>query len=108
MPSSINFGKFVLFVSLCSLVGCGTTRYQMTAEDLSNFKVDCSRVEEQVAFLNGLRTTREEQFGAKFQIRTFGPFTADYQARRDTANGLNNWWINTNLREIYKRCATPF
>lgn len=98
----------MLCASLCSLVGCGTTRYQMPAENLSTFVPDCSKAEQQITWLDSLRTTREEQFASQVHVRTQGLFTNGYQARRDTANGLNNWWINTNIREVYKKCAVSF
>jgi hypothetical protein len=80
----------------------------MPAESLSTFVPDCSKAEEQINWLNSLRTTREEQFGAQLQVKAFGPFAKDYIGRQDTAKGLNNWWINTNIREVYKKCAVSF
>lgn len=86
------------------LTACGTTRYSMTAEQMSTFKPDCSRAREQIEWLNSLRTTRDERLGGAIQVKIFGPFASDYQHRVDNANGLNEWWITTNMKEVYNKC----
>lgn len=77
----------------------------MPAEHLSKFVPDCSRAEQQIIWLQSLRTTRDERLSAAVNVQTFGLLTRDYQNKRDTANGLQNWWVDTNIREVYKKCA---
>jgi hypothetical protein len=96
----------VLLVSLSSLSACGTTRYTPSAEQLSEFKPNCAIARQQVEWLNSLRTTPDEQLGSRAQVKLFGPLTSDYQYRVDHGRGLTNWWINTNIKEVYNKCAT--
>ena len=77
----------------------------MPVEHLSKFVPDCSKAEQQILWLQSLRTTRDERLSAAVNIQAFGFLTNDYQNRKDTANGLQNWWVDTNIREVYKKCA---
>jgi hypothetical protein len=105
MLSNTKFGKFVLLVSLASLTACGTTRYSPTAEQLSEFKPNCSIARQQIEWLNSLRTTSDERLGSRAQTKMFGILTSDYQHRVDQGNGLTDWWVNTNIKEVYNKCA---
>lgn len=97
----IVFGLCVTIVSLCS--GCTTPvhRLPMAAEDLNYFRIDCRRKEQQVAMLQSMRQTADEQAGAAF-TNAFTPWRVitdpvGYQRRHEIGTGQINRQINYNL-----------
>ena len=62
----LKFGICVMFASLCS--GCATgiatgtpSRTAMSIDDLEWFRYDCKRSQEQMAMLNSMRRTADDQ-----------------------------------------------
>ena len=68
----------------------------MAAADLNHFVVDCRRKAEQVAMLQAMRQSREEQFASR--IRAMNPlvWTSDH----DVAFNNPNKYINFHLRNL--------
>lgn len=76
----------------------------MRAQDLNYFRPDCSKREQQIAMLQSMRPTAEEQWAASLQnIAT--PFGAiinskEYQRRQEIASGRINTLITYNLQVL--------
>ena len=73
----------------------------MSAQDLNYFQVDCKRKAEQVAMLQSMRQTRDQQGFAALE-NMFTPWKAitdpqAYQVRQDVGSGNINKQINYNL-----------
>jgi hypothetical protein len=89
----------VITVSLFS--GCAThpdpSRVPMATADLNYFQVDCRRKDEQVAMLQAMRQTRDEQFASRMRamVNPFG-WTSDH----DIAYNNPNKYINYHLRNL--------
>lgn len=103
--SANAFGCCVIIASLLS--GCATQpdveRIPMTRQDLNYFRVDCSRKEEQIAMLQSMRMTNEEQFeaklrlGFKFYERWTDPNAYDINR---TMGGNVNKYVNHHLATL--------
>jgi hypothetical protein len=100
------FGICVITVSLSS--GCATqpnpAKINMATQDLNHFRIDCSRKQEQIEFLQRQRLTHEDQFAARLRmmVKTHEIITAPevYRINHDMANGNPNKYINFLLREL--------
>lgn len=89
----------VITVSLFS--GCAThpdpSRVLMATVDLNYFQVDCRRKAEQVAMLQAMRQTRDEQFASQMRAM-FNPFS--WTSDHDVAYNNPNKYINYHLRNL--------
>lgn len=76
----------------------------MATQDLNHFRIDCSRKQEQIEFLQRQRLTHEEQLAARLRmmLKTHEIITAPavYSINYDMANGNPNKYINFLLREL--------
>lgn len=100
---STRFGKFVLFVSLCSLVGCATRPSYGTAR-MKEFQPDCRIAEQQIIWLQSLRPTYYEKTSAALVNRLIPIPTEGYNERMLTANSQIDWWVDTNIERVYRQC----
>lgn len=101
--SNIGCGIFATIVVLCS--GCAINadpqRVPMSQHDLNhNFQVDCSKKHQQVAMLQSMRQSLDEQFAAKMRLSLL-PWHAitkpdEYDSNMDirTANRYINFHLN--------------
>lgn len=76
----------------------------MATEDLDRFYVDCSRKEQQIALLQSMRSSRDDQFLARLS-NALQPWQAfgqdpDYRLRQDIGRSMTNWQINQNLMRL--------
>ena len=96
LPLKLKFGVFVLSVSLCSLTtGCASGYSQkVTASDIINFKTDCKIKNQQLAYLNSLKKSKDESTLASLEVAFFGPFAKDYGYKKNLATDNINYWIN--------------
>jgi hypothetical protein len=100
------FGTCVITVSLFS--GCATqpapNRIPMSTMDLNHFRIDCSRKQEQIEFLQSQRISRDEQFAARMRLmwRSDQLITDPrvYLVNHNMATGNPNKYINYLLQEI--------
>ncbi len=100
------FGLCVTIVSLCS--GCASNtnvnRMPMRAHDLNYFRPDCSKKEQQIAMLQSMRPTMEEQWAASFQniVTPLAPITDanGYRRRYEISSGRTNTLITYNLQVL--------
>lgn len=87
-----------MFASLFS--GCAThpdpSRVPMATVDLNHFVVDCRRKEEQVAMLQAMRQSRDEQFGSRMRAM-FNPlgWTSDHDVAFNNPNKYINYHLNS-------------
>jgi hypothetical protein len=100
VQSFVNvFGMCAITVGLLS--GCATqqqaNRLPMATVDLNHFVVDCRIKQQQVALLQSMRQTSDEQFAARFRSM-FRPF--EWTSDHDIAYGNPNKYINFWLREL--------
>lgn len=76
----------------------------MSAHDLNYFKIDCSKKEQQIAMLQSMRQSSDEQFGSQVanmaQFWTAFTDPAGYQRRLDVGSGNVNKQINYNLQHL--------
>ena len=92
-------GMCVITVSLFS--GCAVhptpQRIPMSTVDLDRFQVDCRVKEQQIAMLQAMRQTKEEQFSSQMRAM-FNPlvWTSDH----DVAYNNPNKYINYHLRNL--------
>ena len=89
----------VITVSLFS--GCAThpdpSRVPMATVDLNHFVVDCRRKAEQVAMLQAMRQSRDEQFVSRMRAMV-NPFV--WTSDHDIAYNNPNKYINYHLRDL--------
>lgn len=79
-------------------------RIPMATQDLNHFSVDCSRKQEQIAFLQNMRVTVDESFASRMRI-LFKPYEIltdprVYYANHDIAYQNPNKYINFWLKEL--------
>lgn len=106
LKSVVIFGLCATIVSLCS--GCASStninRMPMSAHDLNYFRPDCSKKEQQIAMLQSMRPTAEEQWQSSLTniVNPFSEFTnrQEYQRRKDIASGRINTLITYNLQVL--------
>lgn len=88
----------VITVSLFS--GCAAypdaTRIPMSTTDLNHFQVDCRVKDQQVAMLQSMRQTPNEQFASR--MRAMNPLT--WTSDHDVAFNNPNKYINYHLRNL--------
>ena len=76
----------------------------MSAHDLNYFRIDCSKKEQQIAMLQSMRQSGDEQLEA--QVTNMAQFwtaitdPVGYQRRQDIASGNINKQINYNLQHL--------
>ena len=93
------FGLCVITVGLSS--GCATqidpNRVPMSTADLNHFQIDCKIKNQQVAMLQSMRQSRDEQFAASMRsmMRPFS-WTPDH----DIAYNNTNKYINFHLNQL--------
>lgn len=103
---AIAFGICVICVS--QLSGCATqpmpNRIPMATQDLNHFRIDCSRRQEQIAFLQNMRVTRDEQFASRMRVmlKPYEIITdpGAYYSNHDIAYRNTNKYINFLLKEL--------
>lgn len=103
MRSNINFGKFAL-VALVSLSGCASQRIYPSTDKLVRLEPNCAIAQEQLDWLRSIRPSKSERIDARFEVMTFGGFSADYKKNKDILDGKVDWLIDLNIRDIYKQC----
>lgn len=76
----------------------------MSAHDLNYFRIDCSKKEQQIAMLQSMRQSGDEQLEAQVsnmaQFWTVFTDPVGYQRRQDIASGNINKQINYNLQHL--------
>ena len=96
---AIVFGMCVMSAGLLS--GCATQidpgRVPMNTVDLNTYQVNCRLKDQQVAFLQSMRQTREEQFAAGMRS-IFRPLTWTHD--HDIAHNNPNKYIDFHLRQL--------
>ena len=103
---STRFGKFVLCASLVSLFGCASQRVPYGPDKMASFTPDCRIAEQQIAWLVSMKPTVGEKMSNNFTNYFVGRLSSDtdYQSSKNISNGQMDWWIRTNLKEVYNQC----
>lgn len=97
----IACGIFVISAIVAS-AGCATQRPVMNSWDLDHFWTDCSRKQEQIAFLQSLRVTPDDQ--ARAALARLISLDAKRSWELDSiSSGRTNWIINQHLMAL-SRC----
>ena len=104
---AIVFGLCVTIASLSS--GCATSpspdRTPWSIHDLDyNFRLDCSRKQEQIAMLQSMRQSRDESFEAHLRV-FLQPWrvvtdSANHQIDVELAYGNPNKYINYHINQL--------
>ena len=99
------FGTFGIVVSLCSMAGCGTVhRTPMAAADLNYFQINCKIKTEQIAMLQSMRTTPDEQLIARVSnaLQPWQVVTSneEYKHKQQIGSTRTNWLINQHLMAL--------
>ena len=80
----------------------------MSYHDLERFQVDCNRKEEQIRFLQSLRTSRDDRLWAWAEnyVMSWDQYLRPgvFDERRSVSSGHSNWLINQNLMKIVRNC----
>jgi hypothetical protein len=106
MPSNINFGKFVLSVAVCSLVGCAETKIRPEPIEIVRLQPDCRIVEQQLDWLRSMKPTANERQNAAMQVGLFDKLSKEYSSNRNVADYNYDYVIRLKIRDIYSVCAT--
>jgi hypothetical protein len=77
----------------------------MAVEQMKTFRPDCQIAEQQVAWLNSMRPTETERVSSRMKANLIGIAHPDYQANADIGNYKIDWWVNQNIKEVYRQCA---
>ena len=97
----IACGVFAI-IAIAGSAGCATQRPVMNSWDLDHFWTDCSRKQEQIEFLQSLRTTPDDQ--ARAALARIISLDARRSWELDSiASGRTNWIINQHLMAL-SRC----
>jgi hypothetical protein len=104
--SAIVYGLFATIAALLS--GCATQpspyRVPMSTVDLNYFRVDCKQKQQQVAMLQSMRLSADEQFAARMRL-SLQPWTivtngTVWAVNYDMAHGNPNRYINYHLNQL--------
>ena len=98
--------RFVIASGMCGMCavlfsGCATqidpNRVPMSTHDLNHYQINCRLKNQQVAFLQSMRQTRDEQFaaGMRSMMRPFS-WTHDH----DIAHNNPNKYIDFHLNQL--------
>jgi len=84
-------------------------KHTMDHRDLAGFEIDCSRKEEQIRFLQSLRSSRDDEFWHRL-ARTVRPWEAltnseQHRQNNQVGSGRTNWLINQNIMMIQRNCG---
>ena len=89
--SVLKFGICVMFVSLFSACATGTpSRTAMSIDDLEYFQPNCKIAQQQIAMLNSMRRTADDQL-----------FSLSGWSGQDRKI---NWLINWHIRDLRDYC----
>lgn len=80
----------------------------MAIHDIEHFQINCRMKEQQIHFLQSLRTGQDTRLAAGLQ-NAATPWTLftnfpDYRQRLATSNGYTNWNINQLLLRLRNDC----
>ena len=97
-------GIFVITVSL----NTANAEMPMNIHDLDHFQIDCSKKQQQVEFLQSLRSTSDQRAGARLEtlLTPWRWFTDPEGANRvyHVGKGNYNWLINQILWSLENNC----
>lgn len=88
---------------MCAILfsGCASQidprRVPMSTEDLNTYQISCRLKDQQVAYLQSMRQSREEMFAARLRSLAH-PFS--YTPDHDIAHGNPNRYIDFHLRQL--------
>jgi len=102
-------GICVTLAILCS--GCAAPRSEpMGFTDLDNFQIDCSHRTEQIAFLQSMRSTSDDQLYARASnaLQPWLVLTDPTQQYNNAVrgHGRSNWVINQKLIALRDDCRS--
>jgi len=102
-------GMCVLSVTLLSGCATGLTHQPMEVADLNWFRIDCSKRNEQLKFLNSQLSNPDDQLMARLKNATT-PWTAvtDPEARAEqysVGSGHSNWLIRQTIYKVRYYCG---
>jgi hypothetical protein len=103
---AVVFGASVISVSLLS--GCASPQ-TMHAVDLESFQINCRIKEQQIRFLQSMRSGRDERMYAGLgnlarPLSRWSDSEEHYQ-RRSIHSGRTNWLINQHLLHLARDCS---
>lgn len=105
MQSKLAFGVFVILASLCNTA---TAQPVMSAQDLEYFRIDCRIKEQQMLFLQSLRSTPDQRLvaGLTNVVTPWRVFTdpASYRQQVQVHNGNTNWLITQLVIRLSREC----
>ena len=100
------FGASVISVSLFS--GCAVQQ-PMHAIDLESFQINCRIKEQQMKFLQSMRSGRDERMlaGVGNLTQPWSRWTdnKEHYQRRSIHSGRTNWLINQHLLHLTRDCS---
>jgi len=101
-------GICVTLAILCS--GCASSARPMNFVDLDYFQIDCSRRNEQIAFLQSMRSTPDDRLLARASnaLQPWQIFTNSeaYSNRAALGSNRTDWVINQKLMALRDDCRS--
>lgn len=108
MRSSINFGKFVLVVSLFNtdVQAFEYADHLKIRHEILSIVPDCRIAKDQITWLQSVKPTMAERSDARNNLFFFGGFSPNFWRNRDVAEGTIDWAVNDKIREISNQCRS--
>ncbi len=102
--------NLTLVIVLVSQAACTTVPTRMSFQELSNFKVDCSRREEQYQFLESQKYSQMDRLKVAFQMTSVlgvasNAYNGTMQDSADAMDSEHEAMIKHAQREIKQQCA---
>lgn len=106
--SRLGYGVCAIIVSVFS-TGCATVERQpLPAQDLAYFQIDCSRKQEQILFLQSLRSSRDDRLmaGLRNLVEPWSRYLdpRQHDQRVSVNKGYSDWLINQHLQRLAWDC----
>jgi len=111
LKSKIVFGISATLAILCS--GCATSAgasRQMSYQDINYFQIDCTRRDEQIRMLDGMRSTRDDRALAKLKniVQPWLQFTDpdQYTDNYYQGSGRTDAYIDYKIQNLINFCRS--
>jgi hypothetical protein len=106
----MSIKKLLLVVTCISQAACVTAPARMSFHELSSFKVDCSRREEQYRFLESQKYSEWDRLKVAFQMTSVVGYASNVyngtvQDSADTLNFKHEAMIKHAQNELRQECA---
>jgi len=102
--------KKLIVLTICCLQAACTTPSRMNVNEISAYKIDCDKREEQFQFLESQKYSANERFNSGLQYTSVGGllsnlFHGTLEDTRDALNSRHEGYINLKQDQLKQYCA---